>query len=225
MEKKYLLAFETTADHLGIALVDARGREIFSYSEMAFRHLSDLLHPKIDEAMKKSGISYAELMAVACVRGPGSFTSVRVGISAAKGLAFALDIPVVSLTSLEALALPHTTNENTVHAWIEAQSGHIYSSTFVKGVQSEPVHMKVEDAVKHIKEGELLVGSGALKYASDVPSFVTIPEESTYINPVNFASLALERFYKKTDDAGNTTALYVQPLTYDKTYNADGTKL
>lgn len=225
MEKKYILAIETSTEHLGIAVTDMAGNMLAEHNELAFRHLSDNTHPAIDNVMKEAGITYPELAFIATTRGPGSFTSVRIGLTAARGLAFALKIPVVGLTSLECLAAPHLKEAQTTHTWVEAHGGNVYVQTFHGFTAlANPVSIPATQAAEDVKMGDVILGNGAIKHRVHLSEGVNILEDHAYINPVTLANIALKRFNDQTTDVNNTAPLYVHPLNYDKTYNKDGTK-
>lgn len=69
-----------------------------------FRH-AERLHPLLDELMKEAKLSYSDLGAVAISKGPGSYTGLRIGVSSAKGLAYALDIPLIAIDTLLLLSI------------------------------------------------------------------------------------------------------------------------
>lgn len=83
------------------ATMRERGRAVLDLGKGHSEHLMAV----IDEALAKAGVSYADLTKIAVSIGPGSFTGVRVGVSAARGLALALKIPAVGVTTAQALAL------------------------------------------------------------------------------------------------------------------------
>jgi len=97
-----VIGIETSGDVTGVAVVDERG----VLAEISFRHamqLSSSLTPRIQDVLKLAGISVRDLGGVAVSQGPGSFTGLRIGVSAAKALAFAARIPIASICTLEAL--------------------------------------------------------------------------------------------------------------------------
>ncbi|MFT7144206.1 MAG: tRNA threonylcarbamoyladenosine biosynthesis protein TsaB [Alphaproteobacteria bacterium] len=231
MKTKYILAIETSTEHLGVALCTTDGHEISSYNDLAYRRLSDDLHIAIDKVMTQAKTGYDLLEFIAVTRGPGSFTSIRLGISAAKGLAFTQKLPIVSLTSLETLAWQYMqgtsidASKGTLCVWIEAHGGNIYVQNFnAQGSLASPVSMKACDAGSLLKAGDILIGNGVINHREDIPEGVHCPEGYAYINPSQLAKLAQRRYSDKTDDVNNTTALYVHPLNYNKTYNKDGSK-
>lgn len=99
-----VLGIETSADVTGVAVVDEKG----VLAELSFRHamqLSRFLLPRTQEVLALAGVSMRELDGVAVSIGPGSFTGLRIGVTAAKTLAYASGLPVVGVPTLEALAL------------------------------------------------------------------------------------------------------------------------
>jgi len=100
----YLLYLETSTKLCSVALskedkLIASRRSL----EEGYTHAENL-HRFIDECLKEAGIKPTDLKAIVVSKGPGSYTGLRIGVSAAKGLAYALDIPLISLESLEVIA-------------------------------------------------------------------------------------------------------------------------
>ncbi len=105
--KKIFLGIETVGTHLGLALhdLDKEGTPcIARYFEPAVGLQAELLFPTLDRLMKSRRLKRSDLAAVAVDEGPGSFTGVRIGVSAGRALAQALRIPLFGVSSLEAMA-------------------------------------------------------------------------------------------------------------------------
>ncbi len=102
---KYILIIETSDKANSIAICDSNGKLINYKDEISdnFTHI-ELLHVSIDKLFNECGIAFSDLCAIAVSSGPGSYTGLRIGISSAKGYAYALDIPLISLPTLELLA-------------------------------------------------------------------------------------------------------------------------
>lgn len=97
-----LLAIETSSETCSVALsVDGELHEVFEHA--AQRH-AELLLPAVSQLLSKAGLRVSELDAIAFGRGPGGFTSLRIGIGVVQGLAWAADVPVVPCSSLAAVA-------------------------------------------------------------------------------------------------------------------------
>lgn len=107
-----LLSFDTATKHLAVVLSDgvtplaSRVDESDQYSH------AEKLNVFIDEVMKEAGRELKELNAVAVGIGPGSYTGLRIGLSAAKGLCFALDIPLIGMSTLDILVAEFLTPPN-----------------------------------------------------------------------------------------------------------------
>jgi tRNA threonylcarbamoyl adenosine modification protein YeaZ len=101
----HILALDTALNYCGVG-VYALGRVISESMDMAQGHAGHLL-PMAERVLKKSGIHYDELGAIAVTVGPGAFTGLRIGLSAARAMALALDLPLFGITTTQLLALQH----------------------------------------------------------------------------------------------------------------------
>jgi tRNA threonylcarbamoyladenosine biosynthesis protein TsaB len=98
-----LLAVDTSTQMMGLALYD--GIQTLAESVwMTHSHHTVELAPAIEELFQRSSIKSSELSVVACALGPGSFTSLRIGLAVAKGLALSLHIPIIGIPTLDYLA-------------------------------------------------------------------------------------------------------------------------
>ena len=91
---------------------------------------AERLHVYIDEVLKEANVALKDLSAIAISKGPGSYTGLRIGVSAAKGLCFALDKPLISISTLEALAHQVTCQEGVIVAMLDARRMEVYSAVF-----------------------------------------------------------------------------------------------
>ncbi|MGH8183030.1 MAG: tRNA (adenosine(37)-N6)-threonylcarbamoyltransferase complex dimerization subunit type 1 TsaB [Rhodanobacteraceae bacterium] len=123
-----LLAIETSTEACSVALL--HGDSLIDRSEWAPRRHAELVLPMAEELLAEAGITRKQLDAIAVGQGPGAFTGVRLAISVAQGLALALDIPVVPVSSLAALAMQAPDNGAMVLAVIDARRAEIYAGTF-----------------------------------------------------------------------------------------------
>jgi tRNA threonylcarbamoyladenosine biosynthesis protein TsaB len=98
-----VLAIETSVPTARVAILDATGARLAGGEKTAARHSSNLLR-LCDEALRAAGLAVAQLGAIACGGGPGSFTGLRVGLAVGKGLALPTGRPFLLVSSLEALA-------------------------------------------------------------------------------------------------------------------------
>ncbi len=123
-----LLALETATESCSAALLV--GERVLVRSEIAPRRHAELLLPMCEELLLEAGFARCDLDALGVGCGPGAFTGVRLAISAAQGIALALDIPVVAVSSLAALAMQAPHNGAAILAVIDARMGEIYVGTF-----------------------------------------------------------------------------------------------
>ena len=127
-----ILHIETSTEQCGVAL--AQNANILGYIEVlenGFTHAKQL-HTLIDEVLSQCGLLPDQLDAIAVSEGPGSFTGLRIGCVAAKGLCFALDIPLIALPTLQILATPHSENSAVV-SLLDARREEVYAAVYDKG--------------------------------------------------------------------------------------------
>ncbi len=92
---------------------------------------SEQLHVFLEEALAQASLQFSELDAVAVSKGPGSYTGLRIGVSAAKGLCFALDIPLISIATLESLSHQVQAAEGElIIPLLDARRMEVYSAVF-----------------------------------------------------------------------------------------------
>ena len=132
MSKPVLLAIDTATEACSAAL--GFDGKIIERSELAPRRHAELILPMIESLLIEARLTRRDLGGIAVGRGPGAFTGVRLAISVAQGLALGLDVPVVPVSSLAALALDAPDDaahrDNAILAVIDARMGEIYAATF-----------------------------------------------------------------------------------------------
>lgn len=98
-----ILNIETSGTICSVAL--SRNGKVISFKETdTEKSHASLLTPFIDEILKSAGIKFSELNAICVSKGPGSYTGLRIGVSTAKGIAYAMDLPLIGISTLEILA-------------------------------------------------------------------------------------------------------------------------
>ena len=123
-----LLALETATEACSVALV--HGETVIARTELAPRRQAERVLPMADELLAEAGIGKHALDASAVGRGLGAFTGVRLAVSLAQGMAMALDRPVVTISSLAALALEAPEDDAAILAVIDARMGEIYAASY-----------------------------------------------------------------------------------------------
>src|SRR5436305_4371586 len=124
-----ILAIDTALDACAAAVLDTGAGGVIAQESLAMkRGHAEALMPLIARVMKQSGIAFAALDRVAATTGPGSFTGLRVGLSAARGIALAAGKPVVGVTTLTAYAAPIVSEngEHPVISAVDARHDHVY---------------------------------------------------------------------------------------------------
>jgi tRNA threonylcarbamoyladenosine biosynthesis protein TsaB len=171
-----LLALDNAEAACSVALWDsarAEGAALLGHRRLsAARGQADHLVPLIEALLRAAGCDYPALGALAVNRGPGSFTGVRSVVAAARGLALATGLPVLGVTSLEALAAALPEAREPLVAALDARRGQIYLQQFDhRGrPRSEPAVMTPPEAAATLPPGALrLVGSGAALLRAALP--------------------------------------------------------
>src|SRR5579862_1677479 len=124
-----ILAIDTALDACAAAVLDTdTGKLIAQESQSMKRGHAEALMPLIGRVIEASGTAFASLGRIAVTTGPGSFTGLRVGLSAARGIALAANVPVVGVTTLAAYAAPIVSQnaEHPVVSAIDARRNHVY---------------------------------------------------------------------------------------------------
>ena len=124
-----ILAIDTALDACAAAVLDTSAGGVIALESQAMkRGHAEALMPLIARVMKESGIAFAALDRIAVTTGPGSFTGLRVGLSAARGIGLAAGKPVVGVTTLSAYAAPIVSDsgEQPIISAIDARHDHVY---------------------------------------------------------------------------------------------------
>ncbi len=128
-----ILNIETATKNCSVAI--AKDGQVIASRELAtdgYAH-AEKLHVFIDDVLKTSGIAYGDLSAVAVSKGPGSYTGLRIGVSAAKGFCMALGIPLISVGTLQVLALKAKIADGVIVPMLDARRMEVYSAVYDVG--------------------------------------------------------------------------------------------
>jgi tRNA threonylcarbamoyladenosine biosynthesis protein TsaB len=169
-----VLAIDTALEACSAAVLDPAGGITASESLAMARGHAEALMPLIARVMSSAGIEFAQLDRIAVTTGPGSFTGLRVGISAARGIALAAGKPAIGLSTLAALAAPliATDDGTQVVAAIDARHEHIYLQVFGANGRTlvGPRVASLRDAARAAMAAQVrIVGSAANKMAAAWP--------------------------------------------------------
>ena len=148
-----ILCIETSTTNCSVAIaVDGQIKTIREENNQQYSH-AEKLHVFIYEVLREANIDKKQLNAVAVSKGPGSYTGLRIGVSAAKGLCFALDIPLISTLTLEVLAQQVKCEDCYIIPLLDARRMEVYSAVF----NSEKKQIRETKA-------EILEGTSFLEY-------------------------------------------------------------
>ncbi|MCX8045087.1 MAG: tRNA (adenosine(37)-N6)-threonylcarbamoyltransferase complex dimerization subunit type 1 TsaB [Desulfobacterota bacterium] len=164
----YILAVETATTTCSVAL--ASDTSILAEMLLHEQHHSENVIPLIERLVADAVCVRHEIGCIAVDIGPGSFTGLRVGISTAQGLAFALGCPIVGVSSLEILAQQVTAPEASVCPMIEAPRGQVYTCLYKMdpngrlAMSREPTVARPDVWVRLLSGTVVFTGLGALRY-------------------------------------------------------------
>ena len=129
-----ILALDTAAVNLGAGLlIEKIPEERFFLTINNGQKQSELIMDAIDTLQNMAGIKKTELDAVACMEGPGSFTGLRIGFAAAKGLALALGIPIIPVPTLDCMAFSFSFWQGFVLPVIDAKKNSFFTAIYKQG--------------------------------------------------------------------------------------------
>jgi tRNA threonylcarbamoyladenosine biosynthesis protein TsaB len=206
----YILNIDTATDICSIAVSQAG--KMLSLVEEANNNHASLITLMIEEALKEAKINIKDLAAVAMSNGPGSYTSLRVGTSTAKGICYALDIPLIAVDTLTSLAYAvfrEMEEENVLYCpMIDARRMEVYMILFEKNDKNEGSLLKIVEPLNNViidenafqnyfEEGKkiVLTGNGAAKCMAVINS-ANILHVDKSCSAQNLIPLSTEAFLK-----------------------------
>lgn len=196
-----ILSIETSASICSVAIHEQG--ELLGLAEIKEpgAHAEKLLL-LVDEVFEKAGLSFADLDAVAVSQGPGSYTGLRIGVSTAKGIAYALDIPLIGINTLQAMAASQQVAPGDyVVAVLDARRKEVYTQTFGDSQQElSPIEAVVlEEGVfdSILEKGRVyFVGDGVEKVKEEVKSAnaLFIADWAISLSAKNMGILAFNKY-------------------------------
>jgi tRNA threonylcarbamoyladenosine biosynthesis protein TsaB len=164
-----ILNLETATTNCSVSI--AKNGELLSlkeYDSADYSH-AEQLHLFIESVLQDAKVSLQEIQAIAVSKGPGSYTGLRIGVSAAKGLCFSLDLPLIAVPTLESMANQNTDNKLAyIIPVLDARRMEVYSCVYdvnLNEVRETKAEIIDENSFsEYINKGlTLIVGSGAEK--------------------------------------------------------------
>ncbi len=165
----YILNIETSTTNCSVAI--SKDEDVLSVVEEDSKKYShaEQLHLFIEKAIADAGIIKQDLDAVAISKGPGSYTGLRIGVSSAKGLAYSLDIPLISVSTLASLAA-QAHDYDIVIPMIDARRMEVYTQTFEANLEAKnDIEAKIldETSFSEYQDGQkkvCFIGNGVQKF-------------------------------------------------------------
>ncbi|WKL47359.1 tRNA (adenosine(37)-N6)-threonylcarbamoyltransferase complex dimerization subunit type 1 TsaB [Flavobacterium pectinovorum] len=182
----FILNIETATKNCSVSI--AKNGETILCKEIAEEGYShaEKLHVFIEEIIAEAKISVQDLAAIAVSQGPGSYTGLRIGVSAAKGLCFALNIPLIAVDTLQTLASQAKVSEGKIIPMLDARRMEVYSEIFNANLEIEReilAEVIDENSFKDFTETIYFVGDCAEKCKS-----VLTKENFVFLEDIKYPS-------------------------------------
>ncbi|RFN59621.1 tRNA (adenosine(37)-N6)-threonylcarbamoyltransferase complex dimerization subunit type 1 TsaB [Marixanthomonas ophiurae] len=167
-----ILCIETATTNCSVALsvngsVAAFKEDNPNGEQKGYSH-AEKLHGYIEEVLASGNVSKSNLDAIAVSKGPGSYTGLRIGVSAAKGLCYALEIPLISISTLQSLSLQVKEEDTFVIPLLDARRMEVYSAVFFseKRIRETKAEIVTEDSFLEYtdKKKTIFIGDGVSKF-------------------------------------------------------------
>ena len=213
-----LLAVDTSTQWMGLALYDEAG----VLGEMIWRtqsHHTVELSPSIAELLKRCGVTAHDLRALGVALGPGSFTSLRIGLAVVKGLGMALHVPVIGIPTLDILAAAQPVQDLTLAVVLHAGRGRLAVGWYMAvgdkwQLQEGPQVMSIEELAKQIRKPTLVCGEldkeSRQLLGRKYRNVILVSPASALRRPSYLAELAWKRWRTgKTDDIASLSPIYL----------------
>ena len=220
MKPDLILNIETSTSNCSVSLSSGEDLiDIIEVDKSSYSN-SENLHSFIQKILKKNKFKPQELACISVSKGPGSYTGLRIGVSAAKGLCFANDIPLISVSSLEILA-NSTSFKGIVIPTIDARREEVYSGVFFENqiiIEEKPEVITQVSFKDHLKNNEILIiGSGQFKCQKIIKKHKNLNFNNEIINPSSrhMPILSYRKFIKKEfEDLAYFEPRYLKEFKY-----------
>ena len=167
-----ILAIDTALDNCAAAVLDTQAKSVLAQESLPMkRGHAEALMPLIARVVTKSSIAYLDLDRIAVTTGPGSFTGLRVGISAARGIALAANKEIVGLTTLSAYVAPLVAQKSLlpIVVAIDARHDHVYFQAVAGNGATliRPGVVPIEETFRAARFGAVRIVGNAAKMLAD----------------------------------------------------------
>ncbi|PWA06795.1 tRNA (adenosine(37)-N6)-threonylcarbamoyltransferase complex dimerization subunit type 1 TsaB [Flavobacterium psychrotolerans] len=197
----YILNIETATKNCSIAIAkDGKTLLCKEMAEEGYSH-AEKLHVFISEIIKELGLSFKDLSAIAVSQGPGSYTGLRIGVSAAKGLCFALDIPLIAIDTLAVLASQAQVSDGFIVPMLDARRMEVYSAIFhenLEKIREVKAEVLTAESFSEYKDKLYFIGDCAEKCKTVLTKENHIfLEDIIYPSAKEMGALSFEKYQKK----------------------------
>ena len=196
-----ILNIETTTTNCSVSL-SKKGETLVLREDynVNYSH-AESLHVFIDEVVKSAKIDLSNIDAIAVSKGPGSYTGLRIGVSAAKGLCYALDKPLISVSTLESLSYQVKIDQGFVVPMLDARRMEIYSAVFEANLnQVREIRAEILDENSFSeylsKEKVYFIGNGVEKAKTVIRNENAIFIENKLPSANELGNLAYQKYLK-----------------------------
>ncbi|WP_204344914.1 tRNA (adenosine(37)-N6)-threonylcarbamoyltransferase complex dimerization subunit type 1 TsaB [Psychroserpens algicola] len=198
-----ILNIETSTTNCSVSLSKQGETLVLKEDNNASYSHAESLHVFMDSVLKSAHIKKEELDAIAVSKGPGSYTGLRIGVSAAKGLSYALGIPLISVSTLEALAYQVQVTEGVIVPMLDARRLEVYSAIYDSSHQQiRAIEAQILDEnafLDYLNKGVVyFIGNGVSKTKDLINHKHAKFIEGKLPSANEMSSLAYEK-YKKSD--------------------------
>ncbi|MGI6717912.1 MAG: tRNA (adenosine(37)-N6)-threonylcarbamoyltransferase complex dimerization subunit type 1 TsaB [Bacteroidales bacterium] len=224
----YILFIESATSVCSVSLIDNDFNILSNLEDTDGNNHSELLTYFIDESIKQANLKPNDLSAVAVSEGPGSYTGLRIGVSAAKGLCYALNIPLIAINTLKSMAygvVDKIDNETLLCPMIDARRMEVYTTLFNKKMEQiteiEPKIINEDSFKEYLSNNKIMFfGDGSEKCKSVLTSENAIFNKDFLISSTYMKMPAFEKFNNKNFE----NVAYFEPF-YLKEFKAVKSKV
>lgn len=197
---------------------------LFSETNLVQKEHASFLHIAIKDLMQKADINFLNVDAISVTEGPGSYTGLRVGMATAKGLAYALNKPFITINTLTAMAFAAVMNNESFDYYcpmIDARRMEVYTALYnnkmIEILSSSAIVLTKQTFIKELKNNKIAFwGSGSAKWKT-----VCSNENSFFLDDLEILSSIAQLALKKFNDKNFTELANSQPLYVKEFFNSD----
>ena len=216
LQVAYILNIETSTKNCSASI--AKDGALIVLKELnsgSFSH-AEKLHVFIEELLEEAGLKITDLNAIAVGKGPGSYTGLRIGVSAAKGLCYALNIPLISVATLKVLAKRTRISQGVIVAMLDARRMEVFSAVYNdKYEEIRKTEAQIIDTYSfenYLSQGKVtFIGDGAEKCKDVIVHENAIFIDNAFPSAEEMAPVSFEKYQKSdTEDVAYFEPFYLK---------------